>query len=548
MSRPDLTLPPSVSAPNPVLPPGTASVVIIGANGAGKSRFADRMANDCGPAAFQLSALRALYERQPIAEITESAEAHYIDRLYAEAVRTGMTSPELTSQLDRLLTLLMRDEMVNLIDYKLSRTSGRADQPLPATRLDRVIDVWHHIFPDNKILISRGSLLFNRVGADANDVYSPVKLSAGEKAVIYYIAAITYAPADAIVFVDSPEMFLHPTVMQSLWNRLQQLRPDCTFVFTTHDLDFASSRPDAAVIWVRSFDAPALRWDYTILPANTPLSEEIFSAIMGPRKPVLFIEGDGKRSIDAKLYPLIFPDFSVRALGSCNKVIEATRTFNDLNAFHKLDSYGIVDRDRRDAQEVEYLRRKKIMVPEVAEIENILLLEDVVRAVARHCGKNDDRVFNRVRHAILSQFAPDIKSQALLHTRHKVKRLMEYRIDARFTSIAMLENHLRTHPADINAHGMYDSFCARFRKMHDSGDYAGVLRVYNQKSMLPGSNVAGLCGLHNKNEYISTIIRILQLGGSDADAIRSAVRRCFRIHSSRPDVILPADEQIEDMD
>ncbi|MDE6783013.1 MAG: ATP-binding protein, partial [Paramuribaculum sp.] len=219
MSRPDLTLPPSVAVPAPVLPEGTATVVIVGANGAGKSRFADRMARDCAPAALTLSALRALYERQPLAEITESAEAHYIDRLYAEAVRSGMSSPDLTSQLDRLLTLLMRDEMVNLIDYKLSRTSGHPDEPLPATRLDRVIDVWHHIFPDNKIFISRGSLLFNRVGADASDVYSPVKLSAGEKAVIYYIAALTYAPAGAVVFVDSPEMFLHPTVMQSLWNR-----------------------------------------------------------------------------------------------------------------------------------------------------------------------------------------------------------------------------------------------------------------------------------------------------------------------------------------
>lgn len=548
MSHPDLILPPSVSAPTPTLPQGTSTVVIVGANGAGKSRFADRMALLCAPRAYTLSALSALYERQPLERITDAPESHYIDSLYAEAVRNGMASADLTSQLDRLLTLLMRDEMVNLIDYKLSRTSAHTDEPLPATRLDRVIDIWHHIFPDNKILISRGSLLFNRVGADASDVYSPVKLSAGEKAVIYYIAAITYAPADSVIFVDSPEMFLHPTIMQSLWNRLRQLRPDCTFVFTTHDLDFAASRPDAAVIWVRSFDAPALRWDYTILPAGAELSEEIFAAIMGPRKPVLFIEGDGKRSIDARLYPLIFPDFTVRALGSCNKVIEATRAFNDLNSFHKLDSYGIVDRDRRDAQEVDYLRRKKIMVPEVAEIENILLLEDVVRAVARHCGKNDDRVFTHVRRAILSQFAPDIKAQALLHTRHKVKRLMEFRIDARFTSIGMLESHLRSLPAEINAHGMYDSFCSRFRKMCDSGDYAGVLRVYNQKSMLPGCNVAGLCGLHNKNEYIATIIRILHSGGPDAEAIRSAVRRCFRIHSTQPHVIPATDEATEDMD
>ena len=50
-------------------------------------------------------------------------------------------------------------------------------------------------------------------------------------------------------------------------------------------------------------------------------------------------------------------------------MIEATRTFNDLSAFHHLDSHGVVDRDRRDANEVGYLRQRKVFVPEVAEIE-----------------------------------------------------------------------------------------------------------------------------------------------------------------------------------
>lgn len=357
-----------------------------------------------------------------------------------------------------------------------------------------------------------------------------------------------YAPKDAVVFVDSPEMFLHPTVMQSLWNRLSQVRTDCTFVYTTHDLDFAASRSDAAVIWVRAYEAAAVCWDYDILPVNSSLSEEIIAAILGPRKPVLFIEGDGKNSIDSKLYPLIFRDFSVRALGSCNKVIEATRTFNDLSYFHKLDSYGIVDRDRRDGREVEYLRRKKVMVPEVAEVENILLLEGVVRAVARHCGKDHDRVFDRVRRAIVKLFGADIKAQALLHTRHRVKRFMECRIDGRFTSIGMLERHLLSLPDEINARRVYNGFCEEFNKMQRTGDYAGILRVYNQKSMLPACNVAGLCGLHNKEEYIDTIITILRLDNADAEAIRTAVRRCFRIHSTLPDVINPADANSEDMD
>ena len=74
-------------------------------------------------------------------------------------------------------------------------------------------------------------------------------------------------------------------------------------------------------------------------------------------------------SLDIRLYSLVFPDMSVRPVGSCDKVIETTRSFNDQQAMHHLSSFGIVDRDRRTDQEVGYLRAKHIMVPDVAEME-----------------------------------------------------------------------------------------------------------------------------------------------------------------------------------
>ena len=139
--------------------------------------------------------------------------------------------------------------------------------------------------------------------------------------------------------------------------------------------------------------------------------------LIGARKPVLFIEGDSERSIDAKLYPLIFPDYNVRSLGSCNKVIEATRTFNDLNTLHKVESCGIVDRDRRDDAEVAYLRRKKIMVPDVAEIENLLLIEDIISAMAESRHRSADRAVQKVRRAVINMFRGDLRQQALLPAR-----------------------------------------------------------------------------------------------------------------------------------
>ena len=187
----------------------------------------------------------------------------------------------------------------------------------------------------------------------------------------------------------------------SLWNRLESARADCTFVYTTHDTEFASSRNGALVVWVRDCDPADDAWDYEVLPPHSGLTQELYMTLIGARKPVLFIEGDSERSIDAKLYPLIFPDYNVRSLGSCNKVIEATRTFNDLNTPHKVESCGIVDRDRRDEAEVAYLRRKRVTVPDVAEIENMLLLVDIIAAMAESHG-HWRRGLQKVKRAVIN--------------------------------------------------------------------------------------------------------------------------------------------------
>ncbi|MCM1071362.1 MAG: DUF4435 domain-containing protein [[Clostridium] fimetarium] len=251
-------------------------------------------------------------------------------------------------------------------------------------------------------------------------------------------------------------------------------------------------------------------------------------AIIGSRKPVLFIEGDTIHSIDAKLYPLVFKDFTVKPLGSCDKVIEATRAFNDLRGFHHLESRGIVDRDRRDDHEVEYLRGKRVFVPEVAEVENILMLEEVVKAVASHCGKNESKVFESVKRSIIGQFRKDLHQQAMQHTRHRVKRMMEYRTDGKFSNINAFEEHLHSLVREVNARGLYERLCREFSIAAQTGDYAAVLKVYNQKSMVPGSNVANLCGLNgSKRAYIDTILTILRSNTSQAERIRRAITRCF---------------------
>lgn len=536
----EIILPPNLEGKSLPLPAGVRNLTIIGANGAGKSRFSQFLANSLGSQAFSLSALKAIF-----ANGSPKDAGGTVDELFLKASASpGFLSNEASTMFERLMVMMLNEEISALVKYKVEQTAIASDAhapkhpgsvtsrerevptPFPKTKLDTVIACWQEIFPENQVLRQGGHLMFSREGT--TDAYAQVRLSAGEKTVLFYFGSLLYAPENGVIFIDSPEMFLHPSIQHRFWDTMESLRPDCRFVYTTHDLDFTTSRSKNALLWVRGYNPGREGWDYNLLPRGEGISDYIYLAIAGARKPMLFIEGDATHSIDSKLYPLVFKNFTVKSLGSCNKVIESTRAFNDLKGLHHLDSSGIIDRDRRDDGEVSYLRGKRIFVPEVAEIENILMLEEVVRAVASYNGRDENRVFNSVKHSVLSKFRHDLRQQALLHTRHRIKRLMERRVDGRFTNINDFEEHLQGLTGELNPRGIYEKLCREFSIYYQTEDYASVLKVYNQKSILPASNVSSLCGLNGSNDaYISAIINILRTNNSASRRISAAIIHCF---------------------
>lgn len=502
--------------------PDAGQLTVIGGSGAGKTKFIEELTRLNGNRSYCLSALSA-----PYPEREECLRAGSIDMLFREAAanRPYMRT-DAVSELDKLMYMLFTDEFEYLLSVKQERVDNMAPLKLKATRLDKIVKLWERVFPGNRIVRTPGSMMFATTAG--SDLISVNNLSRSEQTVLYYAAAVLYAMPDAIIVVDSPWLFLHPSILNNLWNSIEELRPDCTFVYDSVDMEFVHSRTSNVCVWVKSYDAESRSWDYEIiLPGD--MKEELFVDLVGTRKPVLFIEGDARHSIDSKLYPLVFPDYTVKPLGSCDKVIETTRTFNDLKNMHHLESRGIVDRDRRTDPEVEYLRRKSVMVPEVAEVENIFLIEGVVKAMARRRGRNPERVFNHVSKAVEDEFRRRFDEQALQHVRHRVKREVECRIDARFPCITAMETHLRGLVTLLKPRAQYNELRSQFQDFLSRHDYKGILKVFNHKPMLGDSGVSRLLGYKNKDEYVAGVISALKEGGTTAESIREAIKFCFMV-------------------
>lgn len=471
-----IILPPDMSGfPTPTRPRRPSRLyALLGGNGSGKSLFMNEIAR------------------------LNAEDAHLVS-----AVSDGIPA-RISSSLSQLMTDLAQEDNQE--------------------RFQRLKEIWEATFPGNEITATKGKIAIrNRSGKDLIGIKN---LSRGEKAGLYYISSVLLAPEQSLILVDSPTLFLHPTAVGVLWDNIERLRPDCRFVYDTNDANFASGQPRRTAIWIKDYNAAEHSWRYQII-AGGELPDEIFLQMMGSRRPILFTEGDTSHSIDIRLYSVVFPEFTVKPLGSCDKVIESTRTMQSLKSMHRIESYGLVDRDRRSDQEVEYLRAKKILVPEVAEIENIFLSPGVVETMAEIRGRNPKKVMKTVRQEVIHKFEELLDSQALQHTRHRMKRDVERKIDAKFTCITALELHIKSLIKKLKPRETYQQLLAEFKRMAHGGDYEGILRVFNHKPMFTSSCVARSLGYSNIDDYVSGVISTMKHNDSNAEKLRTEIRKLF---------------------
>ena len=128
----DILLPPRENGERENMTFDARQVIIVGANGAGNTRFADYLISGMENRSFRMSALQALYDTRANDELRGS-----IDDLYNKAFSDTdiIIDSRATSQFERLMRLLIHDEMLNLMTYKVNVASDPSIRLMP-TRLD----------------------------------------------------------------------------------------------------------------------------------------------------------------------------------------------------------------------------------------------------------------------------------------------------------------------------------------------------------------------------------------------------------------------------
>ena len=480
-------------------------IVIVGANGSGKSRLAEWIEKSDPAKRHRVSAQRALaFPEDFRATSVDEAES---DLLYGgKGVNwsnkfgfrwTPNRHDQLLNDFQKLVTLLFSEGAQAREEYVHRMKSQTVYETPPVRKLDTIQRIWEEILPNRELIIGGNQVEVRR--RDEAEKFSPREMSDGERVVFYLIGQCLSAPKGGIILIDEPELHLHRALQTRLWDSVETERSDCLFIYLTHDLDFAGSRMGGLHIWLTEYGAGD-KWEWDFVPEGTALPEALLLEVIGSRKPILFVEGKAEGP-DERLYRLIYPTQHIVPFAGCAQIIHAVSTCRNLRRRGQLqvETRGLIDRDGRDKNEVQKLNDIGVGVLDWAEIENLLICEEVLRHVASalHLDVNDvikcakDRVF-----ALITEHTERIAAE--LAGRDLDRKIREW--PWKYPSATMLERSLTDHLATIDAAA---TVSARRKLVEDivaKGDYEDALKVYPNKGVI--AEIGQIVGLRDYTDYV----------------------------------------------
>jgi ABC-type dipeptide/oligopeptide/nickel transport system ATPase component len=470
------------------------NVVIIGANGSGKTRLGAKLEAEMPvEKVHRVSAQRALTipDFAPLKFLEQAQNELFFGVSDIQQISNKMgyrwgNNPATTmmSDFERVLSTLFAKHQTRNEDYvdstKEVLKKGEKDAlPIPTSPIEQLIHIWDLIYPQRKIQLLNGRVQVT-THASGSHSYHGKEMSDGERVALYLIGQCLCALPETILILDEPEIHLHRSIMNKLWDTLEEFRSDCLFVYITHDLEFAASRIGAKKFWIKEYDGNW--WEIEGIPEIRGVPEELVMTLVGNRKKILFTEGD-KGSLDVALYQALYPNYFVVPRGGCDKVIESTKAVRGTHDVHHLEAYGIIDRDFKTDEELASLQAAGVHSHQVAEIENLLIVEEVVTLMAEIDGFSKEEIFPQGKTAILRSLAEELENQISLRSAKEIEfRLNTF--DTKAKGKEALKQGITNLVDRVNVDEIYDLNEDLYMEILDSLDYAKGLRHYNRKSLL----------------------------------------------------------------
>ena len=173
---------------------------------------------------------------------------------------------------------------------------------------------------------------------------------------------------------------------------------------------------------------------------------------------------------------------------------------------HELMCFGLIDRDYRNESEINAYKIHNIFTVNVAEVENLFLIEGLFEIVNSVLAIKDKSIIEKIKnHIINERFANEINNQILESTIAELKYQMTI-INIPKDEISAKEK-LANISNEINFDKIKREQEIKFNEILSTRDYRKILFVFNKKNIV--KYIGSYFGLKN-DEFCDLIIRCLQ--------------------------------------
>jgi len=496
------------------------SIIFVGANGGGKTRLAVHIEEALGLRAHRISAHRALNLNPAVAKISEKQALMGLRT--GNPVETARLQHRGGSRWSSKAAVWLLNDFDFLIQALFAEQSNTAlkthEQHKPGadisvgdytfTKIQKLNEVWARLLPHRRLHISGDDIVVSVPGSQ--NTYKASEMSDGERAIFYMIGQVLVADEESVLIVDEPELHVHRSIMSKLWDELEALRPDCAFVFITHDLEFAAARPAQKFV-IRDYD-PAPFWTIEEVPEDSGFEEELTTLILGSRRPILFVEGD-HTSLDLAIYRCCYPDWTVIPRGSCSEVIHSVVTLRKNAELTRITCSGIVDADDYQDEDKTYFADLGIATLPVSEIENMILLPDVSRAIALVEGFQGDELEERLSRLSDTIFETvnsreKIEEVAVRFCRRRIDRMLK-KIDlSTAVTVADIESEYNNSTNDLDIGSIAQRIVDGITESIVEKDLPKLLAYYDNKGLL--SHASSILKACKQSAFESWLTRALR--------------------------------------
>ena len=498
-------------------------VVLLGANGAGKTRFGVKVEEINDPEFSVQSRTGQVHIHRISAQkslsiddsITIFDNESSLNNLFvgnaspnAKKIHYRFNSEPATYLLqdyNRALSLLFSEsnkELQKAHEDDMLAIKENRPRPIPTqTLVEKATEIWNELLPHRKIDLSGNGVHINY---DDNR-YHGKEMSDGERVMLYMICQALVLRPNSLMIIDEPELHIHKAIVDKLWTRLEIERSDCVFMYITHDLDFALSRVSAKTLWIKSYNGTA--WDYEFIDVDdfSEFPSNLLYEIIGTRQKILFVEGD-RNSYDHQLYQEIYKDkgYHVIPCGGCNEVVRLVKSKEKYERLGSIDVVGLIDRDFRTEHEISSLRGDGIYFLDVAEVENLFIVPEVLDIMERQLGCNEGTA--EAAKAFIIQLFSQIKESQINLALHQE---LYYRLSTFDLEKAKLTpEQIKEKIDEAFSKEKIEAFLLEKKEIFDSAtDIKEILKVFNLKEM---SQKVGPKFDLNKSSYREKVLNFVR--------------------------------------